>query len=63
MVHSWVLAVFELTNPDDHRVRAAVEVTGGFRVECSCGWLSTLCPNGEVMFDVWQAHVITSTDV
>ena len=50
------MTVFDLEEPVEHRVEGAVEIADGYRVECSCGWLSKPCPSGEVMFDVWSAH-------
>ena len=48
--------MFDLEEPVEHRVEGAVEIGEGYRVECSCGWLSKPCPSGEVMYDVWAAH-------
>lgn len=47
----------DLTGPE-HRVVASVEVGGGFRVECSCEWLSPVCPDGVVLFGVWAHHCL-----
>ena len=44
----------------DHRLVASVEVTGGYRAECSCGWLSFPCATSLGVIDEWACHCIES---
>lgn len=62
----WVNGTRVVTDPllrpvgEEHRILASVEVTGGYRLECLCGWVSALCPNALAMFDGWAGHIIAA---
>lgn len=41
----------------EHRIDASMQVEGGYRLECMCGWVSPICPHALGMFDAWEQHV------
>jgi hypothetical protein len=41
----------------DHKLVAAVaEPAGGYRVECSCGWLSGVVKDPTTLLEQWEEH-------
>lgn len=43
-----------------HRLVESVEVTGGYRAECSCGWVSWPCATSLGVIDEWACHCVES---
>jgi hypothetical protein len=53
------MGAFSSLEPDEpHTIVAAVAVRPGhYRVECSCGWLSDVHTDAQVMMASWETHV------
>lgn len=60
LVPTWCVVAEPLLQPvgGEHRILASVEVPGGYRVECLCGWVSAMCADALAMFDKWAGHII-----